>query len=101
MIGDGDDVAVLDLPVVEVWAPGEEETDVGIPLREVSGRRIRLPPTTGGRPVPFRTRPPAPARPARWACPMRLLPGPVSRTTKAPRRWVRRASVFPAGGLGP
>jgi nitroimidazol reductase NimA-like FMN-containing flavoprotein (pyridoxamine 5'-phosphate oxidase superfamily) len=43
VIGDGDEVAVRDLPLVEVWAPGDKETYIGIPLREVSGRRIRLP----------------------------------------------------------
>ena len=43
VIGDEDDVAVLDLLPVEVWAPGDKETYIGIPLREVSGRRIRLP----------------------------------------------------------
>jgi uncharacterized protein len=43
VIGDGDEVAVLDLPLVEVWAPGDKETYIGIRLREVSGRRIRLP----------------------------------------------------------
>ncbi|WP_158550686.1 pyridoxamine 5'-phosphate oxidase family protein [Geodermatophilus sp. TF02-6] len=43
VIGDELEVAVLGVPLVEVWAPGEKESYIAISLREVSGRRIGRP----------------------------------------------------------
>lgn len=39
-----DDLAGTELAVLESWAPGEKKFFIGIPIDDVSGRRIRTPP---------------------------------------------------------
>lgn len=41
LIGDVDDLASLDLAPLQSWAPGKKEFFIGIPIEEISGRRIR------------------------------------------------------------
>lgn len=43
LIGDLDDLAVLEFTPLDAWAPGEKDFFISIPIGEVSGRRIRVP----------------------------------------------------------
>jgi nitroimidazol reductase NimA-like FMN-containing flavoprotein (pyridoxamine 5'-phosphate oxidase superfamily) len=43
LIEDLDELAMLDLSPLQPWAPGEKEYYIGLPLGDVSGRRISRP----------------------------------------------------------